>query len=172
MIFSISNNNISLGTDFELSCGGVRLTLNKGFMRQGGKLPLSTGLVSPDFSQANIDIGSRKIIYTVPSLDTPVCEYQIKTVSALMDMGELGDSYIYVISIDTPFTQSRFIKESNINGKIKFLSDYSDHYFMSNNGLRIIELNLFARAVISCDEKNVVCDITIPKDITQLPYDK
>ena len=40
---------------------------------------------------------------------------------------------------------------------------------MSDTGLRIQELNIFARAKIECDENNVVQSITIPRDITQLP---
>lgn len=125
--------------------------------------------MAPDLSQENIGAGVRKIIYTVPSLDTPVCEHQIKSVSALMDRGNIGDCDIYVISVDTPFAQSRFITANNINEKIKFLSDYADHGFMCNTGLRIIELNIFARAVIKCDKNNIVDEIIIPKDITQLP---
>ena len=40
---------------------------------------------------------------------------------------------------------------------------------MVNTGLRIIELNIFARAVIKCDKNNIVDEVLIPKDITQLP---
>lgn len=169
MNFQISNNNITLGKEFELTFGEVQLSLDKGFMQSGGFLPTSSGLVAPDLSQGQINTGIRKMIYTVPSLDTPVCEFQIKSVSALLDNGELNDYDIYVVSIDTPFAQSRFIKENCINDKIKFLSDYADHSFMINTGLRIIELNIFARAIIKCDSNNMVDEIIIPKDITQLP---
>ncbi|MGL5456647.1 MAG: redoxin family protein [Citrobacter telavivensis] len=169
MNFFISEHNITLGKDFELTFGDVRLSLDNGFMHPGGALPTSSGLVAPDLSQGKIDTGIRKIIYTVPSLDTPVCEHQIKSVSALLDKGELTDYDIYVISVDTPFAQSRFIKENCINDKIKFLSDYADHCFMTSTGLRIKELNIFARSVIKCDENNIVEEALIPKDITKLP---
>lgn len=169
MKFSSSTNNITLGKDFELTFGEAQLSLDRGFMKVGGLLPVSSGLVAPDLSQGQINTGIRKLIYTVPSLDTPVCEHQIKSVSILLDKGELDDYDIYVISIDTPFAQSRFIKENCINNKIKFLSDYADHNFMVNTGLRIIELNIFARAVIKCDKNNIVDEVLIPKDITQLP---
>ncbi|EAU3478378.1 thiol peroxidase, partial [Salmonella enterica] len=48
----------------------------------------------------------------------------------------------------------RFIKEHNINSKIRFLSDYAEQRFMSNTRLRIIEINISARAVIEYDENN------------------
>ncbi|EAA2775808.1 thiol peroxidase, partial [Salmonella enterica] len=60
----------------------------------------------------------------------------------------------YVVSIDTPCAQARFIKEHNINSKIRFLSDYAEQRFMSNTRLRIIEINISARAVIEYDENN------------------
>lgn len=40
---------------------------------------------------------------------------------------------------------------------------------MEQTGLRIVELNLFARAVIECDENDIVRRITVPRDITQVP---
>lgn len=40
MAFTISKNNIFLGTDFELTFGEVRLTLDKGYMQLGGEFPL------------------------------------------------------------------------------------------------------------------------------------
>lgn len=40
---------------------------------------------------------------------------------------------------------------------------------MIETGLRIIELNLFARSVIECDETDTVLNVTIPVDITHIP---
>ena len=53
--------------------------------------------------------------------------------------------------------------------KIQFVSDYANHRFMIETGLRIIELNLFARSVIECDETDTVLNVTIPVDITHIP---
>lgn len=170
MEFKKSSKNLNLGEDYIVWFSDMRLTLDKGVMRKGGLLPPSISLVNPDLEVVSFKLGRKKTILTIPSLDTPVCEWQIKSLSnELKNNGcDLGHEW-YVISVDTPFAQSRFIKENKIDENIKFLSDYSDHRFMSDSGLRIKELNIFSRAVIKCDENNVVIDIVIPQDITHLP---
>jgi len=164
-----SINNIRLGKDFKLKFGENDLTLDQGFMSVGGKLPAAHDLVTPELDVFKLPKGVRKIIYTVPSLDTPVCESQIKQLSESVTHEDVSTTKYYVISIDTPFAQSRFIKENNISPKIQFVSDYANHRFMIETGLRIIELNLFARSVIECDETDTVLNVTIPVDITHIP---
>lgn len=169
MNFSKSEYNINLGTEYELRFGDTRLTLNRGFMSEGEKLPSMTGLVTPDLNKAGSTDGYSKKIFTVPSLDTPVCEWQIKRLSDSL-AEHADDSMVYfVVSVDTPFAQARFIKENAINPKIRFLSDYAEHRFMVETGLHITELNLFARAVIECDKNDIVRCVTVPRDITQVP---
>lgn len=167
MIKSVTN--LVLGQDYKLQFGDTPLTLDKGIMKNGGPLPNMSYLVTPDLTSHSVTTGRRKIILTVPSLDTPVCEYQIKELSNELNKNKATKELYYVVSVDTPFAQSRFIKENHINPAIQFLSDYAEHRFMSDTGLRIQELNIFARAKIECDENNVVQSITIPRDITQLP---
>ncbi|WP_239043478.1 redoxin family protein [Citrobacter freundii] len=165
-----SNQNIVLGKDYCVWFADKRLTLDKGFMRKGGLLPTSISLVNTSLEIVSFKIGKNKTILTVPSLDTPVCELQVKSLSNDLNNNDYDEDHEwYVISVDTPFAQARFIKENDINKKITFLSDYSDHQFMSDSGLRIKELNLYSRAVITCDKKNVVLDVVIPLDITHLP---
>lgn len=169
MQFIKSNKNIILGADFNLRFGDAPLTLDKGVMAIGYRLPSESDLVKPDLTKVNLSIGVKKVIFTVPSLDTPVCEWQIKKLSDMLDKEITTDTSYYVVSVDTPFAQSRFIKENNINPSITFLSDYAKHQFMNLTGLKIMELNIFARAVIDCDEDNIVRGVIIPEDITQLP---
>lgn len=164
-----SVTNLVLGQDYKLQFGDAALTLDKGIMKNGGPLPDMSCLVTLELAPATVMTGRRKVILTVPSLDTPVCEYQVKALSDELNEGKETDVLYYVVSVDTPFAQSRFIKENHINPAIQFLSDYAEHRFMSDTGLRIQELNIFARAKIECDENNVVQSITIPRDITQLP---
>lgn len=169
MKLTTSSNHINFGTDFRVRFGEKPQTLDKGFMMVDGALPDVSCLVTPDLERAVLPSGVRKVILTVPSLDTPVCEYQVKTLSDTLNGSPGADVIYYVVSVDTPFAQARFIREHGINPAIRFLSDYAEHRFMSDTGLRIIELNLFARAVITCDEDNKVLSITVPEDITQLP---
>lgn len=164
-----STNNICFGKDYKLRFGNNNLTLDQGFMAVGGQLPSLHYLITPNMENPKLSDGVRKTIFTVPSLDTSVCEWQIKMLSKSLS-DEPGDNVCYyVISVDTPFAQARFIKENNINPKINFISDYANHRFMIESGLRIIELNVFARAVIECDENNIITRITIPEEITQIP---
>lgn len=170
MEFVKSNRNISLGVDYFVSFADKRLTLDKGVMRKGGGLPPSISLVNTSLEIVQFKPGRKKTILTVPSLDTPVCEWQIKSLSHDLKNNDYDEDHEwFVISVDTPFAQARFIKENDIDDKITFLSDYADHRFMSDTGLRIKELNVFSRALITCDENNVVLDVIIPQDITHLP---
>ncbi|MCU6274019.1 redoxin family protein [Morganella morganii] len=169
MKISISSNHINFGTDFRVRFGENPLTLDKGVMQIGSPLPEVSCLVTPDLAQAELPSDVRKVFLTVPSLDTPVCESQIKTLSEALNSGAEADAIYYVVSVDTPFAQARFIREHGINPAIHFLSDYAEHRFMRDTGLRIIELNIFARAVITCDESNHVLSISVLEDITQLP---
>lgn len=162
-------NYIRLGKDFKLHFGDNLLTLDQGFMSVGGKLPSTHDLVTPQMEVIKLPKGVRKTIFTVPSLDTPVCESQIKMLSESLNKEDISERKYYVISIDTPFAQAKFIKDNNINQNIQFISDYANHRFMIETGLRIIELNLFARSVIECDENDMVLSVTIPVDITQVP---
>ncbi|EBS4303531.1 peroxiredoxin [Salmonella enterica subsp. enterica] len=76
---------------------------------------------------------------------------------------------IIVPSLDTPFAQARFIREHDIHPGIIFVSDYACRQFLDNSGLKINELSIFARALIECDENNVVTHVIVPRDITHLP---
>lgn len=170
MEFKKSDKNINLGVDYFVWFADKRLTLDKGIMHKGGLLPPNISLVNTSLEIVPFKYGKKKTILTVPSLDTPVCEWQIKSLSNnLKANGYEQDHEWFVVSVDTPFAQARFIKENDIDKNITFLSDYADHRFMSDSGLRIKELNLYARAVIACDENNVVLDVIIPQDITHLP---
>lgn len=161
--------NIVLGQDYILQFGDKNLTLGKGIMKVGSPLPDMSCLVTPELTSSVMKSERRKVILTVPSLDTPVCEHQIKSLSNKVDEGKEFDVIYYVVSVDTPFAQSRFIKLNNINPAILFLSDYAEHQFMNDTGLRIQELHVFARAIIECDKNNVVQSVTIPLDISHLP---
>lgn len=169
MMFDKSNKSVSLGVDFTVFLYGNPFTLDRGIMSVGGGIPTNLKLVTPDLKGEYFTKG-RKIIYTVPSLDTPVCEIQIKELSKSLEKKK--DNFIcdyYVVSIDTPFAQARFIRENNITPKICFLSDYASHQFSSFSGLRIKELGLLTRSIIICNEQNIIEDVILPQEITQTP---
>ncbi|EQA8868589.1 redoxin family protein [Citrobacter braakii] len=170
MEFKKSTINLNFGKDHKVRFGDTYFSLDKGIMSKGGRLPQSVDLVTPTMKTDYFIDGQKKTILTVPSLDTPVCEWQVKKLSDDLKQGLVAhDRKWYVVSVDTPFAQARFIRENNISKEIIFLSDFTEHRFMSDTGLRIKELNLFARAIIICDEHNIVQDIVVPQDVTHLP---
>ncbi|EAM4389211.1 redoxin domain-containing protein [Salmonella enterica] len=165
-----SKEFLSFGNEYCVIFGDKRLTLNKGKMYLGRKLPSLAGLCTPELTPPYFMAGKRKLIFTVPSLDTPVCEYQIKDMSDKMEScKDETDCDIYVVSVDTPFAQARFIKNNKISDRINFLSAYADHSFLNASGLCINELNIFARSIIACDELNTVTHIVVTQDITHIP---
>ncbi len=105
-----------------------------------------------------------KIIHSFPSLDTEVCDLQVKEFNKKAK--NLSDEIVILgISNDLPFAQKRFCKEFNINA-IDLFSDYKTSSFGINYGLLIKELNLLARASVILDKNNVIRYIQITKDIT------
>lgn len=169
MVHIFTSNFLNYGKESTVTFMGNALTLKFGNMSLHSELPDSSALVNTSLEKMSLPVGKRKVIFTVPSLDTPVCEYQIKKMSITLNGCDSDNFEYYVISIDTPFAQERFIKANNITNKVVFLSDYMNKNFLKNSGLMIEELGLFTRSVIICNEKNVVEDIFISKEITEIP---
>lgn len=111
-----------------------------------------------------------KVITSFPSLDTPVCDFQLKEFNKRAT-GLSQEVVILGISKDLPFAQKRFCDTNNIKNVIT-LSDYRYSSFGINYGLLIKELNLLARAVIILDKNNVLRYYQIVEELTTQPnYD-
>ncbi|EBP8534987.1 redoxin family protein [Salmonella enterica] len=161
---------ITLGKSFTVYFGETKLSLQKGDMRVGGMLPSSDDLVNTELSLQSFPLGVTKTIFTVPSLDTPVCEEQIKRLSVTLHEGQQTNQHLYfVVSVDTPFAQARFQKTNDIHPSIVFLSDFASHQFLKNSGLKINELSTFTRAIIECDKDNKILNVDISENITEVP---
>ncbi|MFA6118555.1 MAG: thiol peroxidase [Parachlamydiales bacterium] len=111
-----------------------------------------------------------KIIHSFPSLDTQVCDLQVKEFNKRAK--KLTDDVVVVsISKDLPFAQKRFCETFNIEN-IKVFSDYRTSSFGINYGLLIKELNLLARSALILDKNNVIRYIQIVDEITDsINYD-
>jgi thioredoxin-dependent peroxiredoxin len=111
--------------------------------------------------------GQIKIISSFISLDTPVCDSQVKEFNKIA--GAL-DSKVTLLNIskDLPFAEIRFCAANDIkNGEV--LSDYKYSSFGINFGLLIKENNLLARAVVILDSNNFVRYMEIVKELTTPP---
>ncbi|MDD2688726.1 MAG: thiol peroxidase [Candidatus Omnitrophica bacterium] len=137
---------------------------------------LKIGVEAPDFKVTDGNLkevrlsdfqGKIKVINSFPSLDTPVCEAQVKEFNqrATQVSKEIA---IIGISKDLPFAQKRFCQDFDINNTL-ILSDYKTSSFGINYGLLVKELNLLARAVIILDKHDIIRYIQIVEELTSPP---
>ncbi|MRR57797.1 MAG: thiol peroxidase [Deltaproteobacteria bacterium] len=114
--------------------------------------------------------GKIKILSTVPSLDTPVCDTETRRFNK--EAASLPDSIVLLtISMDLPFAQARWCGAAGID-RVKTLSDYQERSFANAYGLLIKELKLLARAVFVVDAANIIRYVQIVPEITAEPdYD-
>lgn len=111
--------------------------------------------------------GKIKLIASVPSLDTPVCDTEIKRFND--EAAALSkDIVIIFVSMDLPFAQKRFCQEFEIN-KVKTLSDHRDASFGIAYGVLIKELRLLARAIFILDKSDTVQYVEYVREISTGP---
>ncbi|MEW6009535.1 MAG: thiol peroxidase [Candidatus Omnitrophota bacterium] len=151
---------------------GKPLTL-VGRRLEQGKIATDFKTVSQDLKEVNLlDFADKiKIITSFPSLDTPVCDLQVKEFNKRA-VGLSSEIIILGISKDLPFAQKRFCDNFDIKN-IKILSDYKHSSFGINYCLLIKELNLLARAALILDKTNIIRYLQIAGEITSaLNYDE
>lgn len=140
---------------------------------------LKPGSLSPEFKATSQDLkevslsdfkGKVKIITSFPSLDTPVCDLQVKEFNKRAGSFS-GDVVIIGISKDLPFAQKRFCHDFEIKN-ISVVSDFKASSFGLNFGLLVKELNLLARSINIVDKNNVLRYMQVVPELTQPPdYD-
>ena len=140
---------------------------------------IKVGDDAPDFTLVDNDLNSfklsdtkgKRVFLTVPSLDTPVCDMEIRKFNE--EAPKLGEHIsVYAISMDLPFAQGRWCGGAGID-RVKTVSDYKDREFGNNYGVYINELGLLSRAVFIVDENNKVVYVEYLNEITEEPdYEK
>ena len=115
--------------------------------------------------------GKVKIISSVPSLDTPVCDMETRRFNE--EAGKLPDKVaVLTISMDLPFAQKRWCAAAGVE-KVKTFSDYQNRSFGCAYGVLIKELKLLARTVFLVDEQDVVRYVEMVPEIAKEPdYDR
>jgi len=140
-----------------------------------GNLP-KVGAIAPVFTVTSQDMknvaladfkGKIKLISTFPSLDTPVCDLQVKEFNRRAS-GLSSDVVVIGISKDLPFAQKRFCSENSID-KETVLSDYKVSSFGLAYGLLIDDLYLLARSVLIIDKKYILRYMQIVPELTTPP---
>jgi thiol peroxidase len=137
---------------------------------------LKVGDKAPDFAVVDNGLapvslassaGKIRIISSVPSLDTPVCDSETRRFNQEA-AGLPGDVVVLTISLDLPFAQKRWCGAAGID-KVTTLSDYRDRSFGLNYGVLIKELLLLTRAIFVVDGQGVVRYIQIVPEVTSEP---
>lgn len=115
--------------------------------------------------------GKVKVICAVPSLDTPVCDLEIKRFN--QEAKEISDKVVILfVSMDLPFAQGRFCQSFHMD-KVMTLSDHALASFGLNYGVLIKELRLLSRAVFIIDKDDNILYVEYVKEVTQHPsYEK
>jgi thiol peroxidase len=153
------------------------MALNVTFMGNPMTLPgtqLGVGDKLPDFAVAANDLSpvsladtsGVRVFLTVPSLDTPVCDLEVRTFNE--KAGAIDGVTIYAVSKDLPFAQARWCGAAGVEA-VKTLSDYRDSSFGGATGTLIAELQLLARAVFIVDADGTVVYAEYVPEVTKQP---
>lgn len=142
---------------------------------------LKNGDNAPDFVLQGNDLGDvnlaasagkKRIVITVPSLDTPVCHQESKRFND--EAGGLDNVEVLVVSMDLPFAQKRWCGAESAEN-ITALSGHRCGEFGENYGVLINGGPLsrcLARAVFVINEEGVLTHVEYCGEITEHPdYD-
>jgi thiol peroxidase len=137
---------------------------------------LKTGDKAPDFQVVDSSLGTvtladfagkTKIIFSVPSLDTPVCEIEARRFNE--EAKKLSDNIVVLaVSLDLPFAQKKWCGGAGVE-KITILSDYQDRAFALAYGVLVKELRLLSRSVFVVDGENTIRYVQHVQELTSEP---
>lgn len=135
---------------------------------------VKVGDTAPDFTVINNsmspvslkDTKGVRIFLTAPSIDTPVCDLEVRTFNERAS--EVPGVTVYTVSMDLPFAQSRWCAAHGVESVIT-VSDFKDRLFGKNFGTYIDDLGLLARAAFVVDSNNKVTYVEYVPEVTNQP---
>lgn len=111
--------------------------------------------------------GKVKIISTIPSVDTPVCDAETRRFNE--EAAKLpADVVVLTVSMDLPFAQARWCGAAGVD-KVTTLSDYRGAHFGAAYGVLIKELYLLARVVFVVDKHDKITYVEYVKEVANHP---
>lgn len=115
--------------------------------------------------------GQIKVLLPVPSMDTPVCQSQVRQFNK--DAVDFADDVVVIaLSTDLPFAQERFCAAEGLD-RVVTLSDHKTAEFGEKYGYLIPDLRLLSRGVVVVDRDNVVRYIEyVPEANDQVDFAK
>ena len=136
----------------------------------------AVGAKVDDFEVVGEDLGAVRfssfkapvrVIVTVPSLDTPVCDIEVRRFN--QEAAVFGDKVaVLVASMDLPFAQKRWCGAAEANNVV-ILSDHRDGSCGKALGVLIEGLRLLSRAVFVVDADGVLRYSQIVSEIANEP---
>jgi thiol peroxidase len=118
-------------------------------------------------------VGKRKLIATVPSIDTSVCSAMTKKLNE--GAKKKPSALILVVSADLPFAQKHYCEREEVNN-VQIFSTMRDKAFGKDYGLAIQDgplEGLLARSLMVLNEKDELIYMELVPEITNEPdYEK
>ena len=153
-----------------ITFNGSPITLKGNELKIGDKMPDFTVCDNDLNPIKGSELSGVRIFLTVPSLDTGVCDMEVRNFNS--KASELQGVSIYAVSLDLPFAQARWCGANGIKA-VKTLSDYKDRNFGIATGTFIEELALLTRAVFIVNNANEIIYVEYVPEVTNHPdYDK
>lgn len=163
--FEITDKSVTPGSEITWVGKPTKLS-GSGELAIGKRLPILE-LVNSKMETVKLENnGKVKIITSIPSIDTPVCDFQAHKLGETTELKPEVEKIL--VSMDLPYAQRRFVEQTKLKG-LSFYSDYRGLNFAKASGLQIDRNGLLARAVIVVDKEGVVRHLQIVPEITQMP---
>lgn len=134
---------------------GQELALAGKEIKVGDSAPDAT-LVARDLTAKKLSDwnGQIKVLLAMPSMDTPVCQNQVRQFNK--DAVDFADDVVVIaLSTDLPFAQERFCAAEGLD-RVVTLSDHKTAEFGEKYGYLVPDLRLLSRGVVVVDRDNVV----------------
>ena len=134
----------------------------------GGKAPDFT-LTANDMSPRSLKdyAGKVLVLVCVPSLDTPVCDMEVRRFNT--EAAAQSDKVrIVAVSRDLPFAQARWCGAAGVTA-VETLSDYRTASFAKAYGILIKELDLLARSIFVVGPDGTLAYSQLVTEVTHEP---
>lgn len=147
-------------------------------MQLSGNLP-QVGAKAPDFSVLDNALNEKNladyngkivVLICVPSLDTPVCDTEVRRFNK--EAANLSEKVqILAVSCDLPFAQARWCGAAGVNA-VATLSDHRQTSLGLAYGVLLTDLRLLTRSIFVIDADGNLAYSQIVPEVTQEPdYD-
>ena len=137
-------------------------------LKPGDAAPSSFTLSANDLSPVagSVLAGKPRIVCAVPSLDTGVCDTEMRRFN--QEASTIPGVKVYVVSMDLPFAQKRWCGATG-SDKVEALSDYKERSFGPAYGVFAPTKGLFVRAVFVVGKDDKIQHVEYVKEVTTEP---